>query len=38
MRYLGRITDWNDANGIGFVAPNGGGDRVFVHVKAFELA
>jgi uncharacterized membrane protein YsdA (DUF1294 family)/cold shock CspA family protein len=36
MRYLGRITDWNDAQGFGFVTPNGGGDRAFVHVKAFE--
>jgi uncharacterized membrane protein YsdA (DUF1294 family)/cold shock CspA family protein len=36
MRYLGRITDWNDAKGFGFVTPNGGGDRAFVHVKAFE--
>jgi len=36
MRYIGRITDWNDEKGFGFVAPNGGGDRAFVHVKAFE--
>ena len=36
MRYVGRITGWNDAKGFGFVAPNGGGDRAFVHVKAFE--
>ena len=36
MRYVGRITDWNDDKGFGFVAPNGGGDRAFVHIKAFE--
>ncbi len=36
MRYLGRIADWNDQKGFGFVTPNGGGDRAFVHVKAFE--
>lgn len=36
MRYLGRIRDWNDAKGFGFVEPNGGGDRAFVHVKAFD--
>ena len=36
MRYLGKLTDWNDAKGYGFVEPNGGGDRAFVHVKAFE--
>ena len=36
MRYVGRIIDWNDAKGFGFVEPNGGGDRAFVHIKAFE--
>lgn len=36
MRYVGRITDWNDDKGFGFVTPNGGGDRAFVHIKAFE--
>jgi|SRR4249919_2517361 len=36
MRYLGRLTSWNDAKGYGFVEPNGGGDRAFVHIKAFE--
>lgn len=36
MRYVGRITDWNDDKGYGFVTPNGGGDRAFVHIKAFE--
>jgi uncharacterized membrane protein YsdA (DUF1294 family)/cold shock CspA family protein len=38
MRYVGRITEWNDDRGFGFVTPNGGGDRAFVHVKAFERA
>lgn len=36
MRLAGRITDWNDAQGFGFVVPNGGGDRAFVHIKAFQ--
>jgi len=36
MRYVGRITEWDDKKGFGFVAPNGGGDRAFVHIKAFE--
>jgi uncharacterized membrane protein YsdA (DUF1294 family)/cold shock CspA family protein len=36
MRYVGRLTDWNDAKGYGFVEPHGGGDRAFVHIKAFE--
>ncbi|UHQ20174.1 cold shock and DUF1294 domain-containing protein [Lysobacter sp. KIS68-7] len=35
MRYVGRLTNWNDQKGYGFVEPNGGGDRAFVHVKAF---
>ncbi|MEF8700932.1 MAG: cold shock and DUF1294 domain-containing protein [Candidatus Accumulibacter sp. UW26] len=36
MRYQGRITEWKDDKGFGFVAPNGGGPRVFVHIKSFS--
>jgi uncharacterized membrane protein YsdA (DUF1294 family)/cold shock CspA family protein len=36
MRFAGRITDWNDDKGFGFVVPNGGGDRAFVHVNEFR--
>lgn len=35
MRYQGRITTWKDDKGYGFIAPNGGGDPVFVHIKSF---
>lgn len=35
MRFAGRITDWNDERGFGFVVPNGGGDRAFVHINEF---
>lgn len=35
MRYQGRLADWNDDKGFGFVVPNGGGDKAFVHIKAF---
>lgn len=35
MRYQGRITDWRDDKGFGFVTPNGGGSKVFVHIKSF---
>lgn len=34
MRYQGRIAEWNDARGFGFVMPNGGGPRVFLHISA----
>ncbi|PKF61046.1 DUF1294 domain-containing protein [Psychromonas sp. psych-6C06] len=35
MKYQGKISQWNDAKGFGFVEPNGGGTRAFVHIKAF---
>jgi cold shock CspA family protein len=34
MRYQGKIVEWNDARGFGFVVPNGGGEKVFLHVSA----
>jgi uncharacterized membrane protein YsdA (DUF1294 family)/cold shock CspA family protein len=36
VRYQGKITDWKDENGFGFISPNGGGQRVFVHIKSFS--
>ena len=36
MRRVGRISDWKDEKGFGFVVPHGGGDRAFVHIKAFQ--
>lgn len=36
MRFQGRITRWKDDKGFGFIAPNGGGSQVFVHVSAFR--
>ena len=35
MRVQGKITDWNDPRGFGFVSPLERGERVFVHVSAF---
>ena len=37
MRLVGRISDWNDDKGYGFVIPHDGGDRAFVHIKAFQF-
>jgi len=36
MRYQGKITDWKDDKGFGFITPNGGSQRVFVHIKSFS--
>ncbi|KHT58700.1 DNA-binding protein [Alteromonas macleodii] len=36
MKYQGRILQWDDAKGYGFVEPNGGGTRAFTHIKAFK--
>ena len=36
MRLVGRISDWIDGKGYGFVVPHDGGVRAFVHVNAFQ--
>lgn len=36
MRYQGKITDWKDDKGFGFITPNGGSQQVFVHIKSFS--
>ena len=36
MRYQGRITQWKDEKGFGFITPNGSDEAVFVHIKAFS--
>jgi uncharacterized membrane protein YsdA (DUF1294 family)/cold shock CspA family protein len=35
MRYLGKITKWNDEKGFGFVVSRGGNQPVFAHARAF---
>lgn len=36
MRYKGRIVEWRDSRGFGFIAPAVGGDQVFVHIRSFS--
>ena len=36
-RHQGKITSWKDDQGFGFIAPNGGGPAVFVHIKSFAV-
>ena len=38
MRHVGRISKWNDDKGFGFVTPQDGGARAFVHIKAFQTS
>ena len=35
MRHKGRLTEWQDDRGFGFITPKAGGERVFVHIKSF---
>ena len=34
-RDTGKLAQWDDAKGYGFIAPDGGGAKLFVHIKAF---
>lgn len=35
MRYKGKLTNWKDEKGFGFITPTNGGRQVFVHIKSF---
>jgi len=36
MRIEGKIMSWNDEKGFGFIRPNDGGKKIFVHIKALS--
>jgi len=35
MRVTGKLTQWNDDKGFGFITLNGQQSRIFIHIKAF---
>ncbi len=35
MRYKGKLTNWKDEKGFGFITPAKGEKQVFVHIKSF---
>jgi len=35
LKYKGKLTNWNDKKGFGFVSPNNGGSSSFVHISEF---
>jgi cold shock CspA family protein len=36
MEQQGRLTQWNDARGFGFITPQSKGPRIFVHISQFQ--
>lgn len=36
MRLTGKLVNWNNEKAFGFIAPNGGGNQVFIHKTGFS--
>jgi cold shock CspA family protein len=36
MRYQGRVIEWKDERGFGFIMPDRGGPKVFLHISSFS--
>lgn len=36
MEQIGSVSEWNDDRGFGFVTPDAGGDRLFLHISEIQ--
>jgi len=36
VRLKGKLVKWNEDKAFGFIAPNGGGNQVFIHKRALS--
>lgn len=36
MRLQGRLSDWDDKRGFGYITPNGGGERAWMHISVWQ--
>ncbi|MBO2674099.1 cold shock and DUF1294 domain-containing protein [Shewanella algae] len=38
MKHKGKVSHWQDDKGFGFISPNDGSERVFLHIKSLSLS